>query len=88
MASSATASTIRGSGSSKLVGSGPQDYKFATSAAVDPQGKPHATFPEQTDGDLTLGSRGPGGWSIELIETEGQVGLSCTLSLVETAGST
>ncbi len=57
------------------VGSGPQDYKFATSVAVDPQGNPHVTFHEQTDGDLALASRGPDGWSIELIETEGQVGL-------------
>ena len=57
------------------VGSGPQDYKFATSVAVDPQGNPHVTFQEQTDGDLALASRGPGGWSIELVETEGQVGL-------------
>lgn len=57
------------------VGSGPQDYKFGTSVAVDPQGNPHVTFHEQTNGDLALASRGADGWSVELIETDVQVGL-------------
>ena len=61
------------------VGSGPLTYKYATSVAVDPEGTPHITYFDQKDNDLALASRGPSGWEIAKVDTEGDAGLFASL---------
>ena len=57
------------------VGTGPITYKYATSIAIDPQGHPHITYFDQRDNDLALASKGDSGWSISMVDGEGDTGL-------------
>ena len=52
------------------VGTGPITYKYATSIAIDPQGRPHITYFDQRDNDLALASKGDSGWSISTVDAE------------------
>ena len=65
------------------VGSGPLTYKYATSIAIDPDGNPHITYFGQDESDLVLASRGPNGWTLERVDTEGESGLFSSLVIDE-----
>ena len=56
------------------VGSSPLSYQHATSVAGDPQGNPHITYHDQENKSLSLASKSASGWSIEAVDSEGDVG--------------
>ncbi len=59
------------------VGSEPLTYMFATSVAVDPEGRPHITFMDQSGstGKLALASKNDSGWNISTVDDSGDTGL-------------
>lgn len=62
------------------IGSGPVAYEFNVSLAVDPNGNPALTYYDTTDTDLKYASRLDGAWSIETVDTGGDVGRYSSLA--------
>jgi len=66
------------------IGSGPVAYEFNVSLAVDPDGNPALTYYDTTDSDLKYASRRDGTWSIETVDTDGDVGRYSSLAFDST----
>jgi hypothetical protein len=62
------------------VGSGPVDYEFNVSLAVDPDGNPALTYYDTTNADLMFASRRDGAWSVEAVDTAGDTGRYSSLA--------
>ena len=62
------------------IGSGPVAYEFNVSLAVDPGGNPALTYYDTTNADLKYAVRDNGGWSIETVDAEGDVGRYSSLA--------
>ncbi len=61
------------------IGSGSLTYKYATSVGVDPEGAPHLAFFDQKSNDLALATRSDSGWTIEVVDGDGDTGLFSSL---------
>ena len=57
------------------VGTGPLSYKYATSIAIDPQGSPHISYHDQKNKDLALASKDASGWTINVVDGDGETGM-------------
>lgn len=66
------------------IGSGPVAYEFNVSLAVDPNGNPALTYYDTTETDLKYASRQDGTWSIETVDTGGDVGRYSSLAFDST----
>ncbi|MEE9215869.1 MAG: hypothetical protein V3U32_00395 [Anaerolineales bacterium] len=62
------------------VGSGPIQYEFGTSVQVDPSGSPFIAYYNDRDRQLELASLGPNGWSVEVVDSEGDAGRYASLA--------
>jgi hypothetical protein len=56
------------------VGSGPIDYEFGTSIALDPEGVPGITYYNNGEKRLEIAVLGPEGWSVEVVDENGDAG--------------
>ena len=65
------------------VGTVPLTYQFATSIAIDPQGAPHITFYTQDTNDLALASGTGAGWTINIVDDDGDTGRFASLVIDE-----
>ena len=65
------------------VGTVPLTYQFATSIAIDPQGAPHITFYTQDTNDLALASSTGAGWTINIVDDDGDTGRFASLVIDE-----
>ncbi len=62
------------------VGSGPIKYEFATSIQLDRSGSPAIAYYNDRDQQLELASLGAGGWSIEVVDSQGDAGRYASLA--------
>ena len=62
------------------IGSGPVAYEFNVSLTVDPDGNPALTYYDTTNTALKYASRQDGTWSIETVDTDGDVGRYSSLA--------
>lgn len=67
----------------EIVGSVPLTYQFGTSIAIDPQGIPHITFYTPDSKDLALASRTETGWTINIVDDDGNNGRFAALIIDE-----
>lgn len=56
------------------VGSGPIKYEFGTSIQLDPSGSPSVAYYNDRDQQLEFASLGAGGWSVEVVDDQGDAG--------------
>ncbi|MFV2045701.1 MAG: hypothetical protein ACC700_21045 [Anaerolineales bacterium] len=56
------------------VGSGPIKYEFATSIQLDPSGSPAIAYYNDRDQRLELATLGADGWSVEVVDSQGDAG--------------
>lgn len=61
------------------VGSGPIRYEFATSIQLDPSGSPAIAYYNDRDQQLEFASLGVDGWSVEVVDNQGDVGRYASL---------
>lgn len=61
------------------VGSGPIQYEFGTSVQIDPTGSPSVAFYNDREEQLELASLGSGGWSVEVVDNQGDAGRYASL---------
>ncbi|MCH8340431.1 MAG: hypothetical protein IIA51_02615 [Chloroflexi bacterium] len=61
------------------VGSGPIKYEFATSIQLDPSGSPAVVYYNDRDQQLEFASLGADGWSVEVVDNQGDVGRYASL---------
>lgn len=66
------------------VGSGPITYRWGTSIAIDPQGNSHISYYAQDNNDLAVAHRGPSGWTIERVDTQGDTGAFSSMVIDKT----
>jgi hypothetical protein len=62
------------------VGSGPIQYEFATSIRLDSSGSPAIAYYNDRDQQLELASLGAGGWSVEVVDDQGDAGRYASLA--------
>ncbi len=62
------------------IGSGPIPYEFNVSLALDGDGFPALTYFEASDGDLVFASFDGSAWSMEIVASEGTVGMFSSLA--------
>jgi hypothetical protein len=62
------------------IGSGPIPYEFNVSLALDGDGFPALTYFEAVDGDLVFASFDGSAWSMEVVASEGTVGMFSSLA--------
>ncbi len=62
------------------IGSGPIPYEFNVSLALDGDGFPALTYFEASDGDLVFASFDGSEWNMELVASEGTVGMFSSLA--------
>ncbi len=62
------------------VGSGPIKYEFATSIQLDSSGSPAIAYYNDRDQQLELASLGTGGWSVEVVDDQGDAGRYASLA--------
>ena len=67
------------------IGSGPIEYEWNVSLAVDPDGNPAVSYFDNNTQDLMFASRVGGEWTIETVASEGDVGRFSSLTF-DTAG--
>ena len=75
-----------GSWQVEAIGSGPQTYKYATSVAVMADGTPLVSYYDGIDHDLILATRGPGGWQLDAVDSDGDTGLFSHLAVDRLGG--
>ncbi len=68
------------------IGSGPVAYEFNVSLAVDPDGNPALTYYDTTNTELKYATRTDGIWSIETVDSDGDVGRYSSLTF-DSAGT-
>ena len=61
------------------VGSGPIKYEFATSIQLDPSGSPSVAYYDDRDQQLEFAALGAGGWSVEVVDNQGDAGRYASL---------
>ena len=61
------------------VGSGPIKYEFGTSVQLDSSGSPSVAYYNDRDQQLEFASLGPGGWSVETVDNQGDAGRYASL---------
>lgn len=62
------------------IGSGPVEYEWNVSLAVDPSGNPGISYFDNNTEDLMFASRSGGTWTIETVASEGDVGRFSSLA--------
>ncbi len=62
------------------IGSGPVAYEFNVSLAVNPDGNPALTYFDNNDQTLKYATRVNGAWSIETVDSDGDVGRFSSLA--------
>ena len=62
------------------VGSGPIKYEFATSIQLDSSGSPAIAYYNDRDQQLELASLGADGWSVEVVDDQGDAGRYASLA--------
>ncbi len=68
------------------VGSGPTDYEFATSVALDARGAPAVAYYDSKERQLELARRGDSGWAIEVVDDQGDAGRYPALAFAPDGG--
>ena len=61
------------------VGSGPIKYEFGTSVQLDPSGSPSVAYYNDRDKQLEFASLGADGWSVEVVDNQGDAGRYASL---------
>lgn len=74
------ATIVDGAVSVVPVGSGPIKYEFATSIQLDRSGSPAIAYYNDRDQQLELASLGASGWSVEVVDSEGDAGRYASLA--------
>jgi len=62
------------------IGSGPVPYEFNVSLAIAADDRPALTYYDASSGDLKYASLGESGWSIEIVDAEGDAGRYSSLA--------
>ena len=74
------ATVIDGAVSVVPVGSGPIKYEFATSIQLDSSGSPAIAYYNDRDQQLELTSLGTSGWTVEVVDDQGDAGRYASLA--------